>query len=48
MCPNCTRGLTEKKEVCEICGGTGFIADVQPAEEQKPSRAPKMIRKGRK
>lgn len=24
MCPNCTRGLTEKKEVCEQCAGTGF------------------------
>lgn len=24
MCPNCTRGLTEKGEVCPQCGGTGF------------------------
>lgn len=24
MCPNCTRGLTEKKEICVPCEGTGI------------------------
>ncbi len=24
MCPHCTKGLTDKHEVCLQCGGTGF------------------------
>lgn len=35
MCPNCTRGLTEKKEVCKVCGGTG-LANVVEAKVAKP------------
>lgn len=25
MCPDCTRGLNEKKEVCGTCSGTGHV-----------------------
>lgn len=36
-CGNCIRGLTDKKEVCEECTGTGLI---QETEQEATVEAP--------
>lgn len=47
MCPNCVRGLTDKKEVCDVCGGTGIAPEVHETKKVV-EKAEKEVKKGKK
>lgn len=40
MCPDCNRGLTEKKEVCPTCQGTALLPEKVEVVEVKEEKAP--------